>query len=126
MAQVFAVFLQIFDVTPGTGIPFSYVSLVDAVNSPARRSLDVFMAEKEFAQTGIEGESVYSMARRINHHRARAIEKITGSDLAVSSLEAVFERAVLGAIRPFAVYGEDRPDAGVGVNVRGPIQRIEH
>ena len=82
---------------------------------------------------GIVGRAMRSGETQIVHDLADdpdffmpADIELTGSDLVVSALEAVFERAVLGAIRPFAVYGEDRPDAGVGVNVRGPIQRIEH
>ena len=69
---------------------------------------------------------MHAVACRVHHHCARAIDEVARGNLGAALLQAIFERAVFAVRGDFAMDGEDRTDTGIHIDVRRPVQRIEH
>ena len=82
------------------------------------------MREQELADRRIEREAVHALARRVDEHRARAVDDVARGDLTAARLQHVFELAVPAA-RDLPNDGEDRADRHVDVDVRRAVERIE-
>ena len=82
------------------------------------------MGKQEFADRRIEREAVRALPRRVDHHRARAVDDVPRRDLATSRLQHVLELTG-AATRDLANDGEDGADGHVHVDVRRAVERIE-
>ena len=81
-------------------------------NQQENATSDVFVRKEELTEARIERESLDAMARRVDHHRAGPINKVSGCDLVNALLEAVFEAAIGRMVSDSAVNREDGFDAG--------------
>src|SRR5687768_16080330 len=102
------------------------VAFVDAVDSSSNGCPDVFVGKQKLAEARVQRKAVDPMARRIDHHRAGSINEVARSNLLDSLLKTIFKTAVGGMVRHPAVYRKYGSDAGVDIDVRGTVQRVEH
>src|SRR5687767_15779082 len=65
-----------------------------------------------------------TLARRINEHRARAVDDVSRRNLPASGLKHILHLAARAA-RDLPDNGKDRSDWNVDVDVRGTVERIE-
>src|SRR3989442_1403279 len=126
MSAILPVLFQMLDVPPRAGVPEMHVPFVDAVNLSARRRANIFVGKKKLAQAWIERESMNAVSGGVNHHRARAVDKIARSDLVRALLQAVFERAVFVIFGDLVMDGKDRSNTGVDIDIGRSVQGIEH
>src|SRR5437870_11391563 len=126
MSAILPVLFQMLDVPPRAGVPEMHVPFVDAVNLSARRRANIFVGKKKLAQAWIERESMNAVSGGVNHHRARAVDKIARSDLVRALLQAVFERAVFVIFGDLVMDGKDRSNTGIDIDIGRSVQGIEH
>src|SRR5262245_37752776 len=118
MSFVVLVILQIADVPPRSFVPRIHVTFVDAVDLAAHGRSNVFVRKKKFTEARIERKSVNTMAGRVDHHRARAINKVARGDLLDAFLQAVFKTAIRRVVGYSPVNRKYGSDTGIDVDVR--------
>src|ERR1039458_1839587 len=79
--------------THGLG-PVLLVRAVHREVAPVLGNPNLRMRKEELADRRIEREAVRAMARRVDEHRARTIDHVSGRDLAVPRLQHVLQGAV--------------------------------
>src|SRR5881397_205184 len=126
MAATLPVLFQMLDVLPRAGVPEMHVPFVDAVNLPARGRANVFLGKKELGQAWIERESMNAVSGGVNHHRARAIDKVARRNLVRALLQAIFERAVFVVFGDFVMDRKDRSNTGIDIDIGRSVQGIKH
>ena len=126
MSAILPVLFQMLDVPPRAGVPEMHVPFVDAVNLSARRRANIFVGKKKLAQAWIERESMNAVSGGVNHHRARAVDKIARRDLVRALLQAVFKRAVFVVFGDFVMDGKDCSNTGIDIDIGRSVQGIEH
>src|SRR5882672_12336522 len=97
--------------------PLVPVTLVDAVVLADVGRADVGMRQQKLTDGGIEGEAVHALPRRVDEHRARAIQDVTGGDLRAAFLETVGERARTLFRGTAPMNRKDRPDRDIDADV---------
>src|SRR5436309_9374424 len=126
MSAILPVLFQMLDVPPRAGVPEMHVPFVDAVNLSARRRANIFMGKKKLANTWNERKSTNAVSGGVNHHPARAVDKIAPRDLVRALLQAVFKRAVFVVFGDFVMDGKDCSNTGIDIDIGRSVQGIEH
>ena len=104
--------------------PLRVVALVGAVDATARGGADVGVGEQELTDARLVGEAVHAIARRVDEHRARAVQDVAGAQLAPARLQHVLVGAAARAREP-RQDREDRADVHVRVDVGRAVEWIE-
>src|SRR5207244_11451817 len=99
---------------------------VYAFNLSRARGAKSFVGKKKLGQAWIERESNNAGSGGVNHHRARAVDKIARSHFVRTLLQAVFERAVFVIFGDLVMDGKDRSNTGVDIDIGRSVQGIEH
>src|SRR5579864_4613299 len=103
-------------------MPSRGVRLVDAVGLTALRYTNLFPPQHELADTTLQHERVYAVARRPNQHSGRSIKPIARRYLFTAGREHVLDTVAVAGLTPSD--REDRPERAVDVGVRGAVKRI--
>ena len=82
------------------------------------------MRQQEFADRRIERKAVHALPRRVDEHRARAVEDVTSGDLRATLLQTIGERAGSPFGSAATMDRKDRPDRNVDVDVGRAIEWI--
>ena len=99
------------------------VRLVHRIGLTALRNAHALRHEHERSDRRIQHEHVDAPPRRQDEHRGRAVEDVSGRDLARTALAQRLDRA--GNRRVILEDGKNGAHADAHVQIRGAIERIE-
>ena len=91
---------------------------------PGAGHADVSSRQEVFAGGGVEGETVHAVAVAPNEHGRRAVDDVSGGYLLPAASEEVASKDLVRILS--SIDRKDGPDADVGVDVRGAVERVEH
>src|SRR3954471_12471265 len=114
----------LLDVDAHGRFPEALVRGVDRELARLLGDAEVWMAEDELTDPGVEREPVHPVAEREHQHRGRPVEGVPRTDLPRAGLEEGVQPG--GAIARWPPQDrEDGADGDVDVEVRGAVERVE-
>src|SRR5260370_33394460 len=103
-------------------MPSRGVRLVDGVGLTALRHTNLFAPQHELADTTLQHERVYAVARRPYQHSGRAIKPVASRYLFAAGREHVLDTVTVAGLAPS--HRADRPERALDVGARGAVKRI--